>query len=370
MNDSLRSWQQRAGARFAEVAGAEVARHFGDPAAEYAAVRESVGVALRSDLAAVRMWGRDPVKMLHGLVTNDVTRIRPGQGVYATMLTPKGRAIAEMRIFLRESDAPELLLILPREALQGTVDHLRKFVPPMFARWEDASEQLVVIGGYGPRAAALLHDTMGAALPAGEDAAVEIEAEGDRVLAVGTLEAGGETGFELVVPRAHAEPLLERLAEGAAGAGGRAIGFGALETLRVEAGRPRYGAELTESTIPTEAFEAIGWMPRAISFSKGCYTGQEVIVRIAHRGHVNRLLRGLLLPDGPTPAGKTPLFNPENGKESGWITTAVDSPLSRGPIALALLRRELAPGTGVRVGSVDGPEARVVELPFTRSDAS
>jgi folate-binding protein YgfZ len=365
MSSLLRSAQAERGARFVELAGAEVARHYGEPAAEYEAVRTAVGIAVRSDLAPLRMWGRDPVKMMHGLVTNDVTAITAGQGLYATMLTPKGRVIAEMRIFQEDREEPGLTILLPREALEGTSTHLRKFVPPMFARWRDASAEVGVIGVYGPRAAELLEEVLGRPLPRREEEAATRPAEEEDLLVVFTREAGGEPGFELVAATERLPRLWEHLLTSAAPRGGRPVGFGTLETLRVEAGRPRYGAELTEETIPTEAFEAIGWMPRAISFTKGCYTGQEVIVRIAHRGHVNRHLRGLALGDSPTPAPRTPLFNPETGKEIGWVTSAAVSPRAGQTIALAFVRRELSPGDPVRLQSLEGPAARVVELPFS-----
>ena len=108
-------------------------------------------------------------------------------------------------------------------------------------------------------------------------------------------------------------------------------------------------------------------MERAISFTKGCYTGQEVIVRIAHRGHVNRNLRGLLLGDGPAPAAGARLFNPENGKDVGALTSVAWSPLLGQTIALGFVRRELGPGATVRVGSAEGAEATVAALPFARA---
>ncbi|HKP77484.1 MAG TPA: glycine cleavage T C-terminal barrel domain-containing protein, partial [Longimicrobiaceae bacterium] len=104
---------------------------------------------------------------------------------------------------------------------------------------------------------------------------------------------------------------------------------------------------------------------RAISFSKGCYTGQEVIIRIAHRGHVNRHLRGLLLGDAPAEPGMR-LFSPETGRDVGWLTSVTRSPLLGQTIALGFVRREVEPGATVRAGSVDGAKATVAKLPFTR----
>lgn len=363
----LRAVEEELGAAFTEVAGRSVPLHFGDPLAEYRAVREGVGVADRSDRGQLRLWGKDPARMVHGLITNDLLRAPAGQGVYAAMLTPKGRMIAELRAFRRgRPEGTEVLLDLPREALEGTRDHLRKFVPPMFARWKDVSEEVGALGVYGPRSRELLERVLGGGVPElAEDAFVEAEREGAAVLAAGTRDTG-ETGYDLFAPAEALPGLWEALLREGAELGARPVGREALEVLRVEAGVPRYGAELSEETIPTEAYEATGMMPRAVSFTKGCYTGQEVIVRIAHRGHVNRHLRGLLLGGAPAPAPGTPLFNSETGREAGRITSTAASPRMGQAVALGYVRREIGPGGVVRVGSAEGTEAEVVALPFGR----
>ena len=360
----LRAEQDAAGAAWAEVAGRRVARHYGDSQAEYRAVREAAGVAERGDRARIRLWGKDPVKMVHGLITNDLLKAPAGQGVYAAMLTPKGRTISELRIFRRElPSGVEVLLDLPREALEGTRDHLKKMVPPMFARWADVTEQTAALGVYGPRSREIVSRVLGIDPPRQEDAHAEAGFGDAPVMAIATRAVGLEEGFDLVAPAEAAPGLWRALVE----AGARPVGWGALETLRIEAGRPRFGADLGEDVIPTEAFEAAGLMERAISFTKGCYTGQEVIVRIAHRGHVNRNLRGLLLGDGLAPAAGARLFNPENGKDVGALTSVAWSPLLGQTIALGFVRRELGPGATVRVGSAEGAEATVAALPFARA---
>jgi folate-binding protein YgfZ len=197
-----------------------------------------------------------------------------------------------------------------------------------------------------------------------EDAFVEAAFGSATVVVLGTREVGGVEGYDLFAPAEQVPALWTALVDAGAAMGARPVGFGALETLRIEAGRPRYGAELEEDVIATEAFEATGLMPRAVSFTKGCYTGQEVIVRIAHRGHVNRHLRGLLLGDAPTPAARAPLFHVDTGREVGRVTSAAFSPLMGQTAALAFVRREIGPGGRVRVGSADGAEAEVVALPF------
>ncbi|MDQ3389107.1 MAG: hypothetical protein M3483_06345 [Gemmatimonadota bacterium] len=361
LDSPLRAETEAMGAVVTEVAGRSVAERFGEIADEYRILRTEAGVADRADRAVIRVTGKDPVRMIQGLITNDLQNGPIDRAVYAAMLTPKGRTIAELRALRLDRPAgTELLLELPREALAGACAQLRKFVPPMFARWADVSEEIGEIGVYGPRSRERLAAVVGELPEMEEDDFVELEWEGSTLQLLSTRQAGGEEGFELLAPA----PLLPALWRALVAGGARPVGRGALEILRVEAGRPRSGAELSEEVIPTEAYEAIGMMPRAISFTKGCYTGQEVIVRIAHRGHVNRHLRGLLLGSIPIPERGTPLLNPASGKEVGRITTPVESPGVGQTIALGFVRREIVSGDELRLGSLEGTVARVVELPF------
>jgi len=347
------------GAQFAELAGRRVPRHYGDPAAEYAAVRTAAGIVDRADRAQVRVFGRDPVKMIHGLVTNDVAGAPEGQGVYAAFLTHKGKMVADVRVFRRP--AGDVLLDLDAAALEGLLAHLRKFIPPIFARFEDVSASLGVLGVYGPRARETVEAALRQELSAGmqEDAFAILTFQGSEVLVARTLYTG-EDGYDLFAPVEALEPLWRALT----GAGARPVGHGPLETLRIEAGRPRWGAELDENVIPLEA----GLKDRAISQTKGCYTGQEVIIRILHRGHVNWLLRGFLLGDTPAPPKGTIIVRPDDPKPVGRVTSACASPRHRQTIALGYLRRELGLPLSLRLGQPDGPELLAVELPFPSTD--
>lgn len=337
-----------------DAAVATLPRNYGDPAAEYAAARDHVAVVDRSDRAFVRVYGRDPARMVQGLVSNDVTLTAAGRAVYATVLTPKGKMVADVRI-LRRGD--ELLLETDAAAAQPLAEHLRKYVPPLFARFDDASAAWNEIGVYGPLARETLQRVLGTTLPEAfeEDVAIDASFEGAPV-ALMTTSYPDVAGYDVLCPPA----ALESLWRGLTGAGARPLGHATLDVLRIEAGRPRWGAELDGNTIPLEA----GLRERAISETKGCYTGQEVIIRVLHRGHVNWLLRGMLLGDTPAPAPESPLLRASDQRQVGRITSAAWSPKHAQTIALGYVRREVEPPAPLLLGGPDGPEVTVVALPF------
>lgn len=342
-------------------AASETPRNYGDPAAEYAAAREDVVIVRRTDRSFIRVHGRDPQRMVQGLVSNDVVKSPADRAVYATVLTPKGKMVADTRI-LRRGVGPgveagvELLLETAVGAADGMAAHLRKFVPPLFARFEDATSAWSLFGVLGPRAAELIRGTFGVDVAgSAEDVVYETSHEDVPVTVIATSHADVE-GYDVLVPAAAAERVWQVLQE----AGARPIGHATLDVLRIEAGTPMWGAELDENTIPLEA----GLRARAISESKGCYTGQEVIIRILHRGHVNWQLRGVLLGDAESPVRGTALVREADGKQLGRVTSAAWSPKHGQAIALAYVRREVELPGALRLGDASGREVTVVELPF------
>lgn len=345
--------------------------------AEYDAAREGAALIERSDRAFIRMFGREPVKMIHGLVTNDVAGAGPGRAVYALLLTPKGKMLADLRVVRRDDPDDDVLLDVPAGALDNVTTTLKKFVPPLFARFEvmDAVAELSV---YGPLAAALLADALGGeplkpdmaedelvqrAVPdelvrgTVLDGLAQGAVAGERVYAIRSRYAD-MGGYDVIGAPATTTALRDRLTA----AGAVPISDATMEVLRIEAGRPRWGAELDENVIPLEA----GLEARAISHTKGCYTGQEVIVRILHRGHVNWLLRGVLA-DATPPEKDATLLRPEDGRKVGRVTSACYSPRHRRAIALAYTRRELEPPVTLKLDRIDGPDVVVTDLPFAPS---
>jgi folate-binding protein YgfZ len=321
----------------------------------YAAARSAAAWIARDDRALVRMHGRDPLRMIQGLVTNDVAGAPADRATYAALLTPKGKMLADMRVLRRADD---VLLECAAGARGNIMDTLKKFVPPLFARYEPL-DGWRVLGVYGPASA----DALRAALPdvalppdAAEHTLVRAPVAGDDAFVVRTAYAG-VAGWDVIAPAAAVQHVHARLEDARVAE----LDAAELDVLRIEAGSPRWGEELTEETIPLEA----GLRERAISETKGCYTGQEVIIRILHRGHVNWHLRGMLLGDAPPPARDTPLLDGADGRRLGRITSACVSPAHGGrTIALGYARRELSLPATLRLGRVDGPEVTVVALPF------
>jgi tRNA-modifying protein YgfZ len=372
---------ENAGVRWADTAtGMRLPRNYGDPAAEYDAAQTAAVVADRPDRSFLRVHGRDPIRMLQGLITNDLAGAPTNRAVYAAVLTAKGRMVADVRVLRL---GPELLVETAETAAEPLTAHLRKFVPPLFARFEDASERWTVLTVLGPKAAQVLADALGVSVAGGiaeDDVASATIPQyphipdipsiskgddgdgGDGGMTAGSIIGSAEFGMggvDLIVGSDVAPDVWRRLVE----AGARPAGHATLEVLRVEAGRPRWGAELTDAVIPLEA----GLRSRAISETKGCYTGQEVIIRILHRGHVNWHLRGLLLGDVQAPAQETPLFS-SAGKQVGRITSAVWSPRHGQVIGLGYVRREVEPSSVLHLGAPDGPDAEVRTLPFELAD--
>lgn len=339
--------------------------------AAYDAAREASVLARRQDRTVLALEGRDPVAMLQGLASNDVRPAAAGRCVYATLLTPKGRMVADLRVLPGGDGA--LLLDAPTAAAEEVAAHFGRFVPPRMARL--GPSQHAILGLYGPdaisRAAGVLDGT---SPPADEDA---LTGAPDGTLVVGTRYAG-VPGLDLIAERGR----LDELAAALAANGVPLLDADTLDVLRIEAGSPRWGAELDDRRIPIEA----GLTDRAISQSKGCYTGQEVIVRILHRGHVNWHLRGFeaggaeagAAQSGPASAGAEAapgtgadrhdplapggeLTEPGADKTVATVTSAATSPRF-GPIALGYARRELEPGAALV--TVGGASVRLVALPF------
>jgi tRNA-modifying protein YgfZ len=313
---------------------------------EYRALTEGAGVIERRGRGKLDVTGPDSLEYLQGQVTNDVESLSPGQGCYAAILNAKGHMLADARVLAR--GAEELWLDTEPVALERALADLRMYKIGRRVEVSDRTSERAIVSIVGPRAGGSVSAALGLeerALPAAEHAHLDASLDGDAVVVART-----DLGFDLLLAADAAARAIEALA----GHGATAVGPEAAEIVRVESGRPRYGLDMGEENLPAEA----GIVERAVSFTKGCYVGQEPVARMHYKGRPNRHLRGLEL-SGQAQRGDALRAS---GKQVGAVTSASVSP-ARGPIALALVRREIAPGEEVEVGE-GGVRARVVELPF------
>jgi folate-binding protein YgfZ len=327
---------------------------------QYRAIRHGAGVVNRSDRGRLRLTGKDRRDYLQGLLTNDIAALSAGSGCYACLLTAQGRMIADMYVI---ETGEAVVIDLERAVAQRVAGHLEQFVFSEDVEVADVSASVGQIGVFGPRAAAIVSDVVGGTSPADLEALTVLGHltrpwNGAPALVVGRDDLGG-VGFDILIGAGHADALATALKD----AGAIGVNADVAEVCRIENGRPVFGKDMTEDTIPLEA----GIEDRAISLTKGCYVGQEIIIRVLHRGHgrVARRLVGLTLePGAPVPAHGAAVRGGD--REIGAVTSAVLSPALDRPIAMGYVHRDFVePGTAVAV--IDGSEASpalVTRLPF------
>ena len=329
---------------------------------QYETAHRAVGMIVRVAQGTIFVSGVDRASWLQGLLTNDITTLGQGRGCYAAWLTPQGRMITDMRV-LELGDRILLGVAAPSAAALAT--RLEQLVFTEDVQVQNASDRFDVVRVVGPLAAesivVALTALMGRSTITGAELAQWVEYQNavfsirDADVIVVRDDGLGVPGYDIdSTIGADVRRALEQ-------AGVAHLDESGAETLRIEAGRPLFGVDMDTDTIPLEA----GIQDRAISFSKGCYVGQEVIVRVMSRGHgrVVRKLVGLALEGGRVPNAGEPLF--ANGHEIGRVTSATRSPALGRPIALGYVHRDFAePGNRVALTNVSGESAIVTQLPF------
>jgi folate-binding protein YgfZ len=339
-----------------EIAGQDVVLAYAGVNAEYAALRQSAIVVDRSHRGRLRFFGEKAGEALTGLVTNDVLALPVGHGQYGAALSAKGRILADLRIF---ATSDSYLVDTAARAWPGFLAMVKKYVNPRVSGYRDESHAIRDLGLFGPAARRIVAAIAGvdgetlAALPLFGHLSATI---GDVMATVIRSPDIGVEGYELLVPFESFDRLWARaIAEGATPAG-----LGAWEIARVETGRPEWGLDIDDTTIPQEAnFDDFD----AISYTKGCYIGQEVVARVHFRGHVNRHLRGLRAASAEAPPMGAQLID-DSGNHVGDVRSSVASP-RLGGLALGMLRREVTPGMSLNA-KWEGGERRVdvTQLPF------
>jgi len=343
-----------AGAVFVAPCGIEVPRHYGDAGAEYAAVRQGVGLVDRSDHELVEVTGRDRAAFHHAMLSNDIKGLAPGQGCRAAFLDAHGK-VQELVVVWAMDD--RILLVVPPGRAARVAEGLEAYLFSEKAALRDVTGERALLELAGPDAPRAAAGLTGVEVPERPWAHVPATLAGGPVTLVRGDGETGEAEVWIDLPARHAVRAWQALVA----AGARPVGLDARESLRIEAGTPRFGHDVDRTVllpeIPLEPF---------VSYTKGCYIGQEVVVRIRDRGHVNRRLRGLALEGEAVPSVGAAVE--ADGQEVGRVTSAAWSFGLKRPIALGLVRRSHAePGTAVAVRVDDRRvPATVAALPFAR----
>ena len=343
-----------AGATFITPCGIELPDSYGDPAAEYAAVRRGVGLIDHGNMGVLEVTGRDRASFLHAMLSNDVKSLAPGQGCQAAFLDVHGKVQVLLFVWVLEE---EILVVTPGGMPTKTNEALDRYLFSEKAYFRDATGELSLLMLAGPEAPALAERLAGTRPP--ETAWSHVTARlGNSEVRL--LSGGRETGEpEIWIVSAVADG--RHVWQAVLAAGARPVGVRAHESLRIEAGSPYYAHDVDDPVLLPE-IPIEPW----VSYAKGCYIGQEVVVRIRDRGHVNRHLRGLVF-DGRTPPPHDAVVLVGEA-EVGRVTSAAWSFGLERPIALAYVRRQHAdPGTVVNVRTETGTaQAKVSALPFPR----
>ena len=366
---SLHEFHQSLGATFCELNGEETVAHYGDWLAEHAALRATAGVLDFGFRSRLCLTGADRARFLHGQVTNNVKDLPTGAGCYAAVVNAKGKMESDLNIY---NLPDELLLDFEPGFSQAIQQRLEKYLVADDVQIVDAAPHYGLLSVQGPKAA----DVVVALGLIGRDALPCVQADqqvGPTIVKIPDEMLGelylanqprlGTSGFDIFAPTASLGAVADKLIAGAKQTGGRACGWQAFETARLEAGIPRYGVDMDESNLPLEC----GIEAQAISYKKGCYIGQEVLNRIHSFGHVNRELRGLRLTSDlkTLPVKGDKLF--KDDKEVGYLTSAVASPTFKANLALGYVRKEsneIGTELTLRTGAGES-RATISRLPFS-----
>jgi folate-binding protein YgfZ len=303
---------------------------------EYSALHNGALFFDRSDRVRMRISGPKATELITGMVTNDVSSLVPGEGQYAAALTPKGKIVADLRIFALETD---LLIDTPALAAPGWKEMVRKYINPRLAPYHDVTSEMSDIGVFGRSSRSIVSKI--AAVDDKELSALAPYSHitrpfSDWTITIARVPEMDLDGFEMFVPSEAVGAVKNKLHSAGVSAGT----IETWEIARVESGRPQWGTDMDDTTLPQEAnFDELG----AISYTKGCYIGQETVARVHFRGHVNRLLRRLRFVTRPAPPKGAELVD-ETGKVIGDIRSVALSPRFGG-VALGMVRREIPPGT-------------------------
>lgn len=362
LRSAIHKQHENLNATFTEQSDWQIPGNFGSVEQEVTNVRNNIGIIDLSNRSKLKLSGKEHLKLLQGMLSNDVLKLEVGQGVYSTLLTVKGKVMSDMRVYRNEEYA---IMDLEPGMNKPIKDHLNKYKLSYRAEIEDISYDYSLFHICGPTSAGFIERLTGESTQNMDNLDFrDITMTGMRYI-IFRVNRTGESGFDILVDNEHADRLWADIVKKGEDYELNPFGLDSLEVLRVEAGIPVYGKDFDDSTIPIEA-----GLWNALSFEKGCFIGQEVVARIKWRGRVNWHLVGLLIESEDIPDKNDPIYSGE--KKVGRITSPVYSYTIRNPVALAYLRREyVEPGTGVMIRSGDkNINAKVVKTPFHNIDST
>jgi tRNA-modifying protein YgfZ len=328
-----------AGAKLADWQGCVLPESFAGFESEYRAAKESVALFDTGWRAIFSLTGRDRLKYLHAISSNDIKSLAEGSGILALLLSPQGRILAELEVYA----LPEQLLVLThRSVRESALGLLRKYVIGSQVKIDDLSDAMGTVAVEGPEALDAVREAAGISLSDSLEmsiAQVTIDGVAGYVLRRSRF---GAPGAEFIFPTAALAAVWQKLLAAVRDQSGALIGTQALNSLRLEAGVPWFPGDFNDGMIPHEAAVET----THINFTKGCYTGQEIVERVRSRGHVNRKRVMLKFSSTTPPAAGTKLS--ANGAEIGFVTSAAFSPASGTAIGMGYVRREqFAPGSAL-----------------------
>ncbi|HEX5731362.1 MAG TPA: aminomethyltransferase family protein [Blastocatellia bacterium] len=354
--------QQSLGASFAQFREWEMAEKYTDPVEEHLRVRSAVGLIDLSCLGVIKVAGKEGGQFLHGLVTNEIKGLEKGKGARAAFLTGKGKVMALCRVL---GLGDEYLIINDPQTHEKVFKYVFPFSYAGDFKVEDLSASYRTLSVQGPQALLVMKEISFEPVPALEEHEwIETIIAGQHVL-VARASHTGELGFDIMVSEAGLQDVWDFILLKGAFHSIAPVGLRALDSLRIEAGIPVYGIDADDSNMMLE----LG-LADAVSFTKGCYTGQEAVAMATYRGHVSKRLSGLVIAAELLPDSGDKII--KDGKEVGQITSAINSPSLGKAIALGYLKYGFfEPGTKLEVQhKEDSLSAEVVELPFIKRDAA
>jgi len=359
LDTPLATLHRDAGAKMGVWFGCTLPSEFTDWRSEYAFGRKSVALIDKNYRAYLSFTGPDRVRYLNAILTNNIKDLSSGQGIVSLLLNPQGHILAEIETYALPDSLFCVSYVMIRARL---IEVIEKYIIMDDVTLEDQTDSFATLALEGPMAASVVQEVSSVDIAKLDELSFCEGSVATIPCRIVKRSPGGVPGAEFVIERDKVAELWQVLLAAVRKHGGGPVGYKALSALRLEMGVPWFGYDFGERQIPHEA----GLQESHISYTKGCYTGQEIVERVRSRGHANRVRVGLKFFTTESPAEAAPLF--ADGKEAGFVTRTAVSPLIEALIGMGYVRREhSAVGTVLESGGRKGEVIQLPLLPAPRS---